>query len=228
MLQLWIARPEEIAETPDRVALLEPYERAAQARLLDRRVGHEYFVTRLLARVALGKVLGEDPGRLRFTRTSEGKPEISPRNEVSFNLSNTRGLVVCLIGMRIELGVDVEAKTRGNTIVDLAQTVFTPAERASLFAGDSQHQLRHATQLWTLKESYIKARGKGMALPLESFGFTVDDAIELTLEPCMNDRAERWAFRTIELEEHIVSVCVERNDEHDVRDIRFLDLANIA
>jgi 4'-phosphopantetheinyl transferase len=215
-LQLWFAKPEEIAETPERAALLEPYERAAQMRLLDARVGHEYFVTRMLARMALAKYLDRAPKELRFERSPHGKPELVPRSSVRFNLSNTKGQIVCLIDEDRELGVDVEAKTRGDTILSLAKTVFAHREQEDLSRLPTSQRLHHAVKLWTLKESYIKARGKGMALPLTEFSFRIGEFIELSLEPSMQDRAERWMFQTLDFGEHLVSCCVEHKSTDPV------------
>jgi 4'-phosphopantetheinyl transferase len=212
-LQLWFARPEQFEQSPALVALLEPYELAAQARLIDPQKGHEYFVTRILARIALGSVMGASPASLRFERSPYGKPALEPPGEIQFNLSNTRGLVVCLIARvgGVSVGVDVEARTRGAKIIELAPTVFSTQEQADLWTQPSEKREHYATQLWTLKESYIKARGKGMALPLDGFTFRLQGATTLTLEPVMEDRAERWAFHTLQLGEHIVSCCVERS-----------------
>jgi 4'-phosphopantetheinyl transferase len=217
VVKLWTARPEETAQLPSLVGLLTDDERAAQKRLLRPCHQHEYFVTRVLARVAIGEHLAAAPASLRFRRTEHGRPELLGETRLHFNLSNTAGLVVCLVSQTSEVGVDVEALARGETILGLADTVFSHAERADLQSLEPSLRSRYAVALWTLKESYIKARGKGFALPLDAFAFRIGPPIELTLEPRLVDRAERWAFRTFEIGEHLVSTCVERTDTKEIR-----------
>lgn len=210
-VQLWTVDPGALEETDALSALLEPYEHAARARLVDPSVAHEYFVTRVLARVALGTFLGEAPQNLRFTRTPHGRPELAPSSEVRFNLSNTKGLVVCLIAKGREVGVDVEARHRGETILDLSETVFAKREQEALAALPNAARPDHATQLWTLKESYLKARGKGLSMPLDAFAFRIGTVIDVDLEPVLEDEATRWSFQTFQIGTHVVSCCIERD-----------------
>lgn len=64
-------------------------------------------------------------------------------------------------------GLTQEQLARAPDLLALAPTVFAPQEQSDLAALPANEQARRAVVLWTLKESYIKARGMGMALPLE-------------------------------------------------------------
>jgi 4'-phosphopantetheinyl transferase len=74
---------------------------------------------------------------------------------------------------------------------------------------------RRAGQLWTLKESYIKARGKGMSLPLDGFSIAFGTTISISIDAALEDRNDRWAFRLLEICGHDVAVCVERGASAD-------------
>ncbi|WP_373293886.1 4'-phosphopantetheinyl transferase family protein [Paenibacillus albidus] len=50
--------------------------------------------------------------------------------------------------------------------------------------------------LWTLKESYIKAKGMGLSLPLNSFSFTFHSDQSIALSPI----EEGYFFRQYELD----------------------------
>jgi 4'-phosphopantetheinyl transferase len=95
-----------------------------------------------------------------------GKPYL-PGTGVHFNLSHSGNWVVCAVD-REEVGTDVEI-TRS---VDPAIAVrfFSAPERELLEQCDSIDEERKLfLGIWTLKESYIKAIGRGLDCPLDSF-----------------------------------------------------------
>jgi phosphopantetheinyl transferase len=62
-----------------------------------------------------------------------------------------------------------------------------------------------------LKEAYIKARGLGMALPVEKIEVTFEPGVPRGLRffPPVLDAADRWALSTFEVDGHLISTCVE-------------------
>ena len=67
-------------------------------------------------------------------------------------------------------------------------------------------------ELWTLKESYIKARGIGLGLGLSKFSFTVQQqTAQVRFDPGFPDDAGRWSFQLFRPDgEHVTSTTVER------------------
>jgi 4'-phosphopantetheinyl transferase len=81
-------------------------------------------------------------------------------------------------------------------MLESVEHFFSPAEVSDLEALPAPERADRFFQVWTLKESYIKAHGKGLSMPLAEFSFrftgTRPDAI--FLEPGPGDSAERWQF----------------------------------
>ncbi len=115
---------------------------------------------------------------------------------IRFNLSNTRGLIACLVALDRDVGVDVEDTERASSAVDIADRFFSPGEVRALRALPQERQRARFFEYWTLKESYIKARGMGLAIPLDQFSFHLDDgpAIGISFDPRLGDDRSAWQF----------------------------------
>jgi 4'-phosphopantetheinyl transferase len=98
-----------------------------------------------------------------FVADSNGKPGLEAgQSDLAFNVSHTDGLVACGLGSTESLGVDVESTER-NTDADLiAERYFSREEVAELAAYAGLERHTRFIELWTLKEAFLKATGKGL------------------------------------------------------------------
>ena len=210
--RLWWVRPEDFQASPAALALLNAEERQQQQRYIPPAKRHEYLVTRVLVRRVLGEALGKAPESLQFVCNEWGRPAVlldSSAAPLHFNLSHTDGLVVCLVSTAHEVGVDTELFSRAPRLLALAPNVFAAKELDDLAALPADAQAQRAVLLWTLKESYIKARGMGLSLPLDGFAFRLaDGAIRLEVEPALDDDGARWQFQTQTLGPHCISMAM--------------------
>ena len=196
--------------------LLDGEERARCERFVFPADQHRALVTRALVRTILSRYEDCRPEAWRFRSNAYGRPEIeSPSADgLRFNLSHTRGLVACIVSLNREVGVDVENRLRGGRLIDVAHRFFAPFEVQSLEATAPERQLARFFTYWTLKESYIKARGMGLAIPLADFWFCLDEAAEnirIELNPRLGDSPERWSFEFEHLSiAHSLATAVEK------------------
>lgn len=182
-------------------ALLSEDEQARQLRFYFPHDRESYLIAHALTRSVLGAALGLAPSALRFELGPHGRPELAPGQSdlgLRFNLSHARGMVACAIALERDVGVDVEQVDRRVEIAQLARQVFSDSERAALFALGTDAQRERFFRLWTLKEGYIKAVGKGLAIPLRCVSLQLDDpgAIRVMFSPPVEDDAAAWQFRT--------------------------------
>jgi 4'-phosphopantetheinyl transferase len=218
-----LADPVALAE-PERVrrylALLEPHELEQYRRFMFDQHRQEYLVTRALARTTLSRYVARAPEDWRFVRTEHGRPliagaEADPQTRwLTFNLTNTTGLVACAVARERELGVDAEWLDRRGQALEVADRFFSPPELEELRARPAERQLDRFFDYWTLKESYIKALGKGLTLPLEAFALVLDEGggpIRLRVFPPIEDDAASWQFHLCSpLPRHRLAVAVRR------------------
>jgi 4'-phosphopantetheinyl transferase len=220
-LQLWFGYPDDVLDRGVAEAcelLLSEEERARWAGFKFDRVRREYLATRALVRTALSHNHATAPEDWRFSSNEYGKPAIEPGVGINFNLSNSRGLVVCLIARGAEVGVDVEPFTRASGILEVAPRVFSELERRQLDGLADRERLDRGVSLWTLKEAYIKARGMGLSLPLEKISFVFGGAeeIRLELDRSLNDESSRWRFCLLDHAGHRVALMVERTADAEL------------
>jgi 4'-phosphopantetheinyl transferase len=199
---LFLCQPQSIND-PDLLArylgLLDPAERERQARFRNPRDAHTFLVSHALVRTALSQFADVHPADWRFRTNEFGRPEIDgpAGTALRFNLSHCRNLVVCLVAAGAEPGVDVEEVHQADDLLDLANRYFSPDEVGALRSCRSEDVAERFFALWTLKESYIKARGMGLALPLDAFTFSFsvsDDRIAIRFDARIADQPDHWTF----------------------------------
>ena len=217
--RLWWVRPESFQATPAALALLDTEERQQHQRYIPPAKRHEYLVTRVLVRTVLGKMLGLPPATLQFVKNEWGRPALAPglsSANIYFNVSHTDGLVVCLVSSEHEVGVDTELLSRAPTLLRLAPNVFASDELEALSALPEKEQAQRAVHLWTLKESYIKARGMGLAIPLDGFAFCFDqEGIRLKVSPALKDDGANWLFQSQTIGHHLISTTIARSAQNE-------------
>lgn len=217
--------PEARARCED---MLSADERARMQRFRFEHDRHTYLVAHALVRVALSRYAACAPPAWRFTAGAHGRPEIAPgtcERPLRFNLSHTRGLVAVAIALERDVGLDVEHMYPRSFDLAVARHFFAPPEVAALEALPAEAQRDRFFAYWTLKEAYIKARGLGLAMPLDRFAFDLDrpddrggdspDNIVLSVDrglgPGLDDDGSAWWFhQRVLTPEHRLAVALQR------------------
>ena len=200
--------------------LLTPTEQQAQKRFHFEKDRHRYLLTRALLRTVLSRYAPVAPQDWGFHTNAYGKPAIANDHplaqHISFNVSHTHGLVLVGITQNSALGVDVE-NLRRRAPLNAAAAYFSAAEATALAQLPEPLQADRFFQYWTLKESYIKARGMGLSIPLDQFSFdlSTQGRVSLSIDPRQSDSPTRWNLWQLRpTPEHLVAVCAERSVSH--------------
>jgi 4'-phosphopantetheinyl transferase len=183
-VHLWTTKPQELALKFDEddalllkyQALLTPEECKKQQRYKFAQDRHDALITRAFIRDLLSYYADIAPQAWRFEKGEKDKPEIvDPPLPLRFNISHTKDLIICAVTLNDDIGCDVENIGRSNDVLAIAERYFSKQETTELFALPSDKQRDRFFDYWTLKESYIKAWGLGLAIPLGDFSFTIAD-----------------------------------------------------
>jgi 4'-phosphopantetheinyl transferase len=197
----------------DYCALMDADERQRYARIGPAAAREEFLLTRALCRTVLSRYAGVEPASWRFVSNAFGRPRIaSPAGYdwLRYNLSNAHGLVVCGVVRDIDIGIDAEAVCESADIDEISRMHFASAEVRALNALPRAARARRFYELWTLKESYLKARGTGLTVSLDCCTFDLDHAGPIRVEcaPALSEVAEAWQFEQVHIDErHVVAAA---------------------
>ena len=184
--------------------VLNDEERARAGRFHFPEDRRSYICAHALTRCALEAVSGIPARDFAFRIGRYGKPELAEEPEqgrLRFNLSHSRGLVCCAVTRELDVGIDVEGSVRDVDVDGLAEQVFSADEVACLqqLVGCARREAFFA--IWTLKEAYIKAVGRGLSIPLDAFSVCLDPPSLMIGAPLSGDpeagSGEDWDVRLI-------------------------------
>lgn len=117
------------------------------------------------ANIVLGEYLNTDREKLVILKNAYGKPYLRDYSSIHFNISHTKGIIVCAVADMV-VGVDIEMVKPFNRRI--VERFFTKNEQDYIFTS-AKGQNERFTEIWTKKEAYVKWLGKGIAIPFESF-----------------------------------------------------------
>lgn len=137
--------------------------------LRDRIASSDEFKRQVLSRYA-----DVNPADWQFGLGEQGKPHLCDASySLDFNLSHSGDWLACGVTAGSPVGVDIEECKPGRNVMTLARRFFRDEEVVALESCNDADRVDRFYDLWTLKESAVKARG-GMLVPgLDSRGFTV-------------------------------------------------------
>ncbi len=174
-----------------------------------------FTVAHGVLRIILGLYLGLPPTLLRFILNPYGKPSLDEGvvgEPLHFNLSHAGDIALYAVALGREVGVDVERVRDDIECGDVADRFFSRREVETLHALPPESQTRAFFACWTRKEAYIKARGEGLSISLDSFDVSLSPGEAATLLAMRDDANEvsRWTLRELTLDPgYVGAVAVE-------------------
>ena len=134
-----------------------------------------------------------------LVRGEHGKPALREYPDIRFNLSHADGIAACIVSEH-ECGIDCERVREYRP--NVARRVFTPEELAVFESAPESERDLLFFRLWTLKEAFVKAVGRGLSYPMNTVGFCFADG-------CISCTEQGWRFRQYVLRggKFVVSVC---------------------
>jgi len=157
--------------------LLSPEERERAARFVFGRDRTRFISHHSQMRRILSTYLSCDPRTIAFTTGPHGKPFLRRRHNsnLQFNLSHSEELAILAVAPGLELGIDVEMLRPLKE--DVAGRFFSKNENEALAKFPAEYFIRGFFECWTSKEAFVKARGEGLSIPLDSFDVAIGPSV---------------------------------------------------
>jgi len=123
----------------------------------------------------LAQYTGLSPGDIAYQYGSLGKPKLACSNStVQFNATDSGEVMLCAFSNSHELGIDVELTPRQVRHQRISEKKFTPHELQALSGRAPEQQSNTFLALWTRKEAYGKATGRGIRYPMNTVNLCED------------------------------------------------------
>lgn len=132
------------------------------------------LISDVLVRSVIHRKLHLDNTEICFGKNQYGKPFLIGNEDFHFNVSHSNEWVVCAVS-DVPVGIDVE-KIKP-TDYGISERFFSEEEHNYIIRKEGQQKLDSFYDLWTLKESYIKAIGKGLHMSLKDFSIIIYNGI---------------------------------------------------
>lgn len=179
------------------MADLDPHERRRAGMLRSAALRAEYVLAHGLLRHLLSWTFQAPARSWAISADAAGRPHIvspHPHRDVAVSLSHTRGFVAAAIARGFRIGIDAERRDPSRSQLDIADRFFANQEAERLRSLPQNRVAPAFTALWTLKEAFVKAIGKGFAQPLKSFSFDGATPARVAFHDAGLGAAERWRF----------------------------------
>ena len=137
----------------------------------------EHFILRhYQLRLILSKYCDCHPHEMKFRYNSFKKPFIfSPKCKgIKFNISYSHDFMVVGLNKEKDIGIDIEKVHEIHDLETVAVNNFSSQELKIL--NDTLDKTNTFFKIWTRKEAFIKATGKGMYYPLKSFCVNINSS----------------------------------------------------
>jgi len=172
----------------------------------------DFTVAHAVLRILVENYLGAKSACYQIESKNFEKPFILESGRPSplrFNLSHSHGYALFGFTLNHEIGVDLERLRPLPDAGELAKRYFSETECREIGKLDEEQRLEGFFNCWTRKEAYVKARGRGLEIPLDSFTVSCGPGALPELRSVDSANWSMYAFRS--LNDFVAAVVVEKN-----------------
>lgn len=201
-------------------AFLSDDERQRAERFKVEQKRQQYIITRGCLRQCLSNLTGIAPKDCIFDYLKHGKPVWNKQQQypdLSFNVSHTHSLALIAISRQHSLGIDIEKIQNLKDPQPLVTRYFSPSEQIAFNRLPVADKARAFCAIWTRKEAFIKATGKGILYGLDNFDVSVDPDIQVTQIKLQKSQSIIWSAYDLPVNEGYTACLVSNANNIAIR-----------
>ncbi len=161
----------------------------------------EIILSRGILRIIIGFYFDQEPAGLKISSTPDGKPYLE-NSELEFNLSHSGNIWVCALCQSTQVGIDIQQRYPITSIKTIIKNYFSVDENIYLDSLPANQYNDKFFSLWTAKEAYLKAIGKGFQESPTEISTLPDESLQdFILDQAQSQqKSGEWTISAIDLE----------------------------
>jgi 4'-phosphopantetheinyl transferase len=196
--------PEYIKLTNDLIRFLNTEERNRADRFYQEKDQTQFIICRAILKFILAALTKSDVKNINLEYDFNKKPYLGSHPWLHFNVSHSDDFALIAIS-QCKIGIDIEYISKDFDYLPLLPDIFS--ENEILFVQNAKNKLSAFYTLWTRKEAFVKAVGKGID---DDFKNTPSLDGEHDIDSNILKTSKNWQVFSFNLEDHYLgSVAFE-------------------
>ena len=170
------------------------------------------FSMRTQLRLLLAAYLNQSASNIQFTYDQFGKPQLK-NTPLFFNISHSQNTALVAISHNDQMGVDIEHWRVVEQMQAIVNRHYSVSEKK---AWQLLNTVQHESvffNIWTCKEAFIKATGRGLGMGLSRCGFNLRDNYQVENCPIEYGDASQWCCVPLLLGERLSGALILKADD---------------
>lgn len=167
-------------------------------------------------RLILSRYVDQPAKSIQFAVAEFGKPYIES-SVINFNVSHSQGKALVVISLSENIGVDIECWREIDNAGAIVQRHYSESEKSCWARLPDTQKITVFFDIWTRKEAFIKATGRGLALGLSKCSFDVEKTGQLIACPQQYGKATSWSVHSLNLGGKVSASLVIKGSNHRLK-----------
>lgn len=184
-----------------------------------------FATARYSTRLICSELLNVNVTDLKIQLSAYGKPYFKDYQHLQFSISHSGNFILIGFGMYFPLGIDIEIVNPNIDHLNLSKSVFSIREITSLQKLTGKKLIEGFYNIWTQKESYIKAKGLGLHMSLDSFSVNLNNVEKYNLLEAAEGQQEtkKWQVFNFQTTSDYTAACA---CDHSIRSFVYFDITD--